>query len=60
MSLRADGRDNADGRDIETVLERTDQTRFKKLKRPAHAHKRPKTPERTRGIHRRRKKRINW
>ncbi|MCA9168870.1 MAG: hypothetical protein KDB23_14445 [Planctomycetales bacterium] len=33
---------------------------FKKLKRPIHAAKRSKTPERLRGMHRRRRKRIEW
>lgn len=34
--------------------------RFKKLKRPIHAAKRSKTPERLRGMHRRRRKRMDW
>ena len=33
---------------------------FKKLKRPVHAAKRSKTPERLRGMHRRRRKRMGW
>ena len=33
---------------------------FKKLKRPELAAKRSKTPERLRGMHRRRRKRMNW
>ncbi|MCP4190507.1 MAG: hypothetical protein GY768_07745 [Planctomycetaceae bacterium] len=33
---------------------------FKKLKRPAHNLKRSKTPERLRGMHRRRRKRMGW
>jgi hypothetical protein len=44
--------------------DRTDRDRsdnqFKKLKRPEHASKRSKTPERLRGIHRRRRKRMEW
>lgn len=33
---------------------------FKKLKRPELSAKRSKTPERLRGMHRRRRKRMNW
>lgn len=33
---------------------------FKKLKRPIHSAKRSKLPERLHGIHRRRRKRIDW
>jgi hypothetical protein len=33
---------------------------FKKLKRPMHVAKRSKIPERLRGMHRRRRKRMNW
>jgi hypothetical protein len=46
--------------------ERTDRdrerldTKFKKLKRPVHASKRSKTPERLHGIHRRRRRRMGW
>lgn len=44
--------------------ERVDQdrsdNRFKKMKRPVHSAKRSKTPERLRGIHRRRRKRMDW
>lgn len=35
-------------------------TKFKKLKRPIHAAKRSKSPERLRGIHRRRRRRMEW
>ena len=34
--------------------------KFKKLKRPVHASKRSKTPERLHGIHRRRRRRMGW
>jgi len=34
--------------------------RFKKLKRPAHAAKRSGAPERLSGMHRRRRKRMDW
>jgi len=34
--------------------------RFKKLKRPAHAAKRSGAPQRLSGLHRRRRKRIDW
>ncbi|MDG2382836.1 MAG: hypothetical protein P8N76_14300 [Pirellulaceae bacterium] len=37
-----------------------DERPFKKLKRPAHNLKRAKTPERLRGMHRRRRKRMDW
>ncbi|MFC1758243.1 hypothetical protein ACFL2H_05690 [Planctomycetota bacterium] len=36
------------------------ENRFKQLKRPIHAAKRSKTPERLRGMHRRRRKRMDW
>ncbi|MCA9212975.1 MAG: hypothetical protein KDB27_07920 [Planctomycetales bacterium] len=36
------------------------ENRFRKLKRPVHAAKRSKTPERLRGMHRRRRKRMDW
>jgi len=39
--------------------ERT-ENRFKKLKRPVHSASRSKTPERLRGMHRRRRKRMDW
>jgi hypothetical protein len=39
--------------------ERADN-KFKKLKRPLHASKRSKTPERLHGIHRRRRRRLEW
>ncbi|MEZ6117249.1 MAG: hypothetical protein R3C28_11830 [Pirellulaceae bacterium] len=39
---------------------REDANRFKKLKRPEHASKRSRTPERLRGMHRRRRKRMDW
>jgi hypothetical protein len=35
-------------------------SKFKKLKRPIHAAKRSKSPERLRGIHRRRRRRMEW
>jgi hypothetical protein len=39
--------------------ERAD-SKFKKLKRPIHASKRSKSPERLHGIHRRKRRRIDW
>ncbi len=36
------------------------ETNFKKMKRPIHATKRSKTPERLHGIHRRRRRRMGW
>jgi hypothetical protein len=39
---------------------RSDDTKFKKLKRPLHATKRSNAPERLHGIHRRRRKRMSW
>lgn len=33
---------------------------FRKLKRPVHATKRAGSPERLRGIHRRRRKKVEW
>ncbi len=41
---------------------RTDrgENQFKKLKRPIHASRRSKTPERLHGMHRRRRKRMGW
>jgi hypothetical protein len=36
------------------------EAKFKKLKRPIHASKRSKTPERLHGIHRRRRRRMGW
>jgi hypothetical protein len=35
-------------------------SKFKKLKRPIHSVKRSKSPERLRGIHRRRRRRMEW
>ena len=53
---------NYDGEDRESVggEERENDRLFKKLKRPVHAAKRSKTPERLRGMHRRRRKRMGW
>ena len=53
---------NNDGEDRESVggEERENDRLFKKLKRPVHAAKRSKTPERLRGMHRRRRKRMGW
>lgn len=45
--------------DRETADSRDDK-QFKKLKRPVHSAKRSKTPERLRGMHRRRRKRMGW
>lgn len=42
------------------VDDERNENRFKKLKRPVHAAKRSKTPERLRGMHRRRRKRMDW
>ena len=42
------------------LSESRDERQFKKLKRPVHAAKRSKTPERLRGMHRRRRKRMGW
>jgi hypothetical protein len=39
---------------------RGDANKFKKPKRPTHAAKRSKDPERLHGIHRRRNKRMSW
>lgn len=36
------------------------ENQFKKLKRPVHASKRSQVPERLHGMHRRRRKRIEW
>ena len=44
----------------EDEREARDENRFKKLKRPEHASKRSRTPERLRGLHRRRRKRMDW
>ncbi len=44
---------------VDTSEERQ-ENRFKQLKRPVHAAKRSKTPERLRGMHRRRRKRMDW
>ena len=52
--------DNGDHDDGRMASDRVDDTSFKKLKRPLHAAKRSKTPERLRGMHRRRRKRMNW
>lgn len=48
--------DVSDGRSEKTRSE----NEFKKMKRPIHASKRSKTPERLRGMHRRRRKRMSW
>lgn len=49
-----------DDRDVNSGEDRDTDRQFKKLKRPLHAAKRSKTPERLRGMHRRRRKRMGW
>jgi len=58
MNLQDIGPDASDG-DERSPAERP-TTKFKKLKRPIHAAKRSKSPERLRGMHRRRRRRMEW
>ncbi len=52
---------NFEGEEHESDFSESREDRqFKKLKRPAHAAKRSKVPERLRGMHRRRRKRMGW
>lgn len=48
-----------DGLETRGQVARGEQ-QFRKLKRPLHATKRSSTPARLRGMHRRRKRRIDW
>lgn len=51
--------DENQDQDLSAEQIRTDK-RFKKLKRPMHATRRAGAPERLHGLHRRRRKRIDW
>jgi hypothetical protein len=52
------GQDDFDAEDRTSTDRPT--SKFKKLKRPIHSAKRSKSPERLRGIHRRRRRRLEW